>query len=418
MTERAQLHPLRILVHDNSGHPFQAQLSRALAARGHDVVHSHCAAYVSGKGRLTSADPGLRFVPIGGGRKVSKYRFLRRLAQELCFGVELARVISCERPDVVLISNAPMPVLSVAVSWLAVRRTPWVLWHQDVYAAAIGSLAAQRGSGTLRVAARLMELAERWCARRADHIVVIADSFRAVHDRWGTSGKTTVLPNWAPLDEINPRDRRNAWSREHGLDATRTLLYSGTLGLKHDPALLVILAQRVRRHGVDVRLVVINEGPAGDLLRREAAARDVPLTLVPFQPYARLPEVLGAGDVLVVLLEADASAFSVPSKTLSYLSAGRPVLGMMPADNPAAELVRRAGGKVVNPDAASCDAAARWLADLLVDPVRMADLGRRSRVLAEAQFTLAGTVATFERLLTNAYDERHPPARSRTYVTR
>ncbi len=31
---------MRILVHDYSGHPFQAQLSRELARRGHDVVHS------------------------------------------------------------------------------------------------------------------------------------------------------------------------------------------------------------------------------------------------------------------------------------------------------------------------------------------------------------------------------------------
>ncbi len=47
---------MRILVHDYSGHPFQAQLSRELARRGHDVVHSTCTAYVSGK----ATSPGTR----------------------------------------------------------------------------------------------------------------------------------------------------------------------------------------------------------------------------------------------------------------------------------------------------------------------------------------------------------------------
>lgn len=397
---------LRVLVHDNSGHPFQAQLSRALAARGHDVVHSHCEAYLSGKGRLTSSDGDVRFVAIGAGRTVRKYRFLRRLAQELSFGAELARVIARSRPDVVLISNAPVPTLSVAVAWLTVRRTPWVLWHQDVYAAALGSLAGQRGSLGLRVAARLVEASERWCARRASHIVVIAESFRAVHTRWGTARKTTVIPNWAPLDEIVPCNRRNAWSAEHGLDETPTLLYSGTLGLKHNPALLVALAAGVRELGVEVRLVVVNEGPAGEPLRAEAAAHDVPMALLPFQPYDRLSEVLGSGDALVVLLKDDASVFSVPSKTLSYLCAGRPVLGMMPTANPAAELVRLAGGTVVRPDAASIGVAARWVADVLSDPARMRELGSRARSLAEVEFGLDQTVSEFERLLVDAHNQQ------------
>ena len=38
------------------------------------------------------------------------------------------------------------------------------------------------------------------------------------------------------------------------------------------------------------------------------------LRLFPLQPIARFPEVLAAGDVLVAVLEADAGAYSVPSK--------------------------------------------------------------------------------------------------------
>ena len=39
---------MRILVHDHSGHPFQAELSRELARRGHVVTHSFATGYVSG----------------------------------------------------------------------------------------------------------------------------------------------------------------------------------------------------------------------------------------------------------------------------------------------------------------------------------------------------------------------------------
>ena len=132
-----------------------------------------------------------------------------------------------------------------------------------------------------------------------------------------------MIPNWAPLDEIYPLDRKNDWAVEQRLDDHKTLLYSGTLGLKHNPALLVSLARQVIDAGQPVELVVVNEGPAVELLREEAARADVPLKLLPFQPYERLSEVLATGDILVVLLEESAGAFSVPSKTLSYLCAGQ-----------------------------------------------------------------------------------------------
>jgi len=390
---------VRFLVHDYSGHPFQAQLSRALALRGHEVLHSTCTAYVSGKGDLDAHDtPGLRFSTIGSG-PVKKHDFVQRTFQELGYGVQLARQILRERPDVALVSNAPIPTLVIATLAMLVGRIPWVLWHQDVQAVAIRSFAGNKLSRAFGLVASMIEIGERWCARRAAGVVVIAESFVDVHRHWGTAGKTTVIPNWAPLDEITPVPRANAWSREHGLDETRTLLYSGTLGLKHNPALLVALARTTIDAGTPVRLVVVNEGPAVPVIEAEAARLEVPLTLLPFQPYERLSEVLGSGDVLVVLLEQDAGAFSVPSKTLSYLCAGRPVLGLMPAENLAAQLVAEVDGCVLPPDESSLNDAANWVCRILEDPDEADRIGWRSRELAEREFALKSCADQFEEIL-------------------
>ncbi len=316
---------MRILVHDYSGHPFQVELSRELAQRGHNVTHSYCEAYVSGKGHLTAGPrESIRFESIGRGVVIDKMRFGRRLVQELRLGLELARQTRRIRPDVALVGNTPIPTLAIFTVAMLVMRLPWVLWHQDIQAVAIRSFAGGKLSPKFRLVAKGIEVAERWCSHQAAAVVVIADSFVGVHEEWGTADKVTVIPNWAPLDEIFPVERKNNWAIDQGLEDTKTLLYSGTLGLKHNPALLVGLARQVIDQGQDVRLVVVNQGPAEDLLRAEAERLDVPLTLLPFQPYEQLPEVLGSGDVLVVLLEQDAGAFSVPSKTLSYLCAGRP----------------------------------------------------------------------------------------------
>ena len=391
---------MRILVHDYSGHPFQVELSRELSRRGHDVTHSYCDAYTSGKGHLAT-EPGetIRFDPIGVGVVIAKMSFGTRLVQELRFGVELVRQVRRTRPDVVMAANVPVPTLVVLALALRLGGIPWVLWHQDVQAVAIRSFAGTKLSRSFALVATVIGVAEKWCARRAAAVVVIADSFLDLHRRWGTAAKTTVIPNWAPLEEIRPVTRANDWSHEHGLDGVRTLLYSGTLGLKHNPALLVRLAREVIDAGHPVQLVVVNQGPAEPVLREEAARLDVPLLLLPFQPYERLPEVLGSGDVLVVLLEQDAGAFSVPSKTLSYLCAGRPVLGLMPAENLAATLVARVDGCVLPPAEESLPEAAAWVGSVLADDERRAALGKSARALAEQEFEVSGCADRFEDVL-------------------
>ena len=57
---------------------------------------------------------------------------------------------------------------------------------------------------------------------------------------WGVADKSTVVPNWAPSTSSRcvtamrtMRGGRDAGSRGHPV-----VLYSGTLGLKHDPGIL------------------------------------------------------------------------------------------------------------------------------------------------------------------------------------
>ncbi|HEY2311084.1 MAG TPA: hypothetical protein VGH46_08220, partial [Gaiellaceae bacterium] len=76
---------MRVVVHDYFGHAFPAQLARALAARGHDVLHLHCRSFVGGKGRLERADddpPSLEFDAVELGGSFAKYDVLRRVEHE------------------------------------------------------------------------------------------------------------------------------------------------------------------------------------------------------------------------------------------------------------------------------------------------------------------------------------------------
>src|SRR5689334_2623880 len=102
---------MRIALTDYSGHAFTAQLARALAERGHDVVHLHFAEFQTPKGRLarTNSDPShLTFEAVSLGEPFAKHNLLRRRFQEAEVGRRLADRVSEFRPDVTLAGNLPL----------------------------------------------------------------------------------------------------------------------------------------------------------------------------------------------------------------------------------------------------------------------------------------------------------------------
>jgi glycosyltransferase involved in cell wall biosynthesis len=210
--------------------------------------------------------------------------------------------------------------------------------------------------------------------------------------------KVSVVPNWALIEEIPVLPKDNPWSRRHGLHDKFVYLYSGTIGMKHNPAMLLELA---RRHSDDpkVRVVIVSEGIGAEWLRKEAAGENLTnLVILPYQPFRDLPEVLAAGDVLVGILEEEAGTFSVPSKTLSYLCAGRPLLLAMPLDNLAARITRdhKAGLTVAPGDLDGFLAAAGRLRDS--ESLRT-ELAHNARAYAEDTFPIEKTAAIFDRIL-------------------
>jgi glycosyltransferase involved in cell wall biosynthesis len=240
---------------------------------------------------------------------------------------------------------------------------------------------------------------ERRLLRASDEVVVISEDFLPLLRRWGVDeARTTVIENWAPLDELPVLPRANQWACEQGLADRFVFLYSGTLGFKHDPSLLLELARWADAN--ESVVAVLSEGPGAEWLAREGASEPA-LRLFPYQPYERLPEVLASADVLVALLEPDAGAFSVPSKVLTYLCAARPLLVSVARDNLAARVVEGSGGGLVVPPKET-EALVAAAATLRADDGLRTELGRRARAYAEATFDLGRIADRFEQVLERA----------------
>lgn len=396
---------MRLVVHDYSGHPFQVQLSRELARRGHHVLHLHCPGYQSGKGALsaTSADPAtFEVAAVDMGGPFEKYSPLRRVRQERQYARALAREIRRFGPQVIISSNNPLLAQRMLSSWCERQSLPLVFWQQDIYSVALDRAFRRRVPLVGPFFGRWCISVEKKILRQSSAVVCISPDFVEVLRSWGLDQrKVHVIENWAPLRELSAAESTPSWQEQHGFRGKRLITYAGTLGLKHDPGLLLELATALEEDK-DISVVVLSEGRSAEWLRLESRRLGLRnLSVMGFVPYTELPAALASATLLLVILEEDAGLFSVPSKVLTYHCIGRPILASMPKENLAARLIERVGsGVVVEPgERANFIEAARRL---LADSGGREEMGRRGRSYAEMAFDIEAVGTRFEDIIAQA----------------
>lgn len=393
---------MRICIHDYAGHPFQLELSRSLARRGHDVLHLYSASNTTPQGattRLAGDPPSLQIAGIMLSSPMEKNALLKRRSQELQHGQLVLKHLAQFRPDVVMSANTPLDAQKQIVGYCNAHKVKFVFWVQDLLGIGSHRLLAKKLPGLGHVIGIYYTRMERSLLRKSDAIVLIAEDFRSAISQWQIPDrKIHVIENWAPLQEVPMLPKQNPWALEHGLESSLNMVYSGSLGMKHNPDLLLQLALSFRSRE-DVRVLVVSEGAGAEWLKRKAAEHELSnLTILPFQAYEKVPQVLAAADILVAVLESSAGIFSVPSKILSYLCSGRPLLLSVPEDNLAAKKVNDTkAGLVASPhDTQAFISAARRLID--DEPLRH-QFGCNARAYAENQFNIETITSRFEAVL-------------------
>ena len=320
------------------------------------------------------------------------------MRHELVYGRRLVGAAAAYGPDVVISANTPLPAQWQLMTWSHRSSSAFVYWMQDLISVAVTQKVTRRFGRMGFPAAKFVRWLESSSLVGADGVVAVTPAFRGPLAEYRVPDENiAVIPNWAPLDEIVPVERRNPWAMEHGLADDLVFLYAGALGIKHDPALLMELAQTL-----PATVVVVSEGGGADAVKAEAARRQLDnVRVLPVQPYQRLSEVLGSADVLVATLDRQGSAHSVPSKVLSYLCAERPILAIIPRENLAATVVAESGGGVVvqPDDLRGTLAAARQLAG---NETQRREFALRGRAYAKRTFDIRRIGDEFEAVLARA----------------
>jgi colanic acid biosynthesis glycosyl transferase WcaI len=326
---------------------------------------------------------------------------LRRMVHEATFVLmALLRSLTCRRPDVVFVVSPPLGL--AAVAWILSRlwRVPYVFHVADLQPDTALDLGMVRNGPLVRVLYALEQLAYRGAA-------LVSTLSPQMRDRIVAKGlppeKVTLFADWADpelfdLEEAGEAPAASSIRTELGLGDAFLVLHAGNMGVKQGLDVVLDAAARTREDG---RLIYLLVGDGAVRPALEARAHAMGLSNVRFVPLLPRPaflRLLAAADVCLVTQQRTVADIVFPSKVLTLLAAGKPVIASVTAASAVARAIADAGaGDVVEPEnpAALADAV-RVLRD---DAVRRRAMSVAGRAYARAAWERDATLGHLERML-------------------
>lgn len=322
----------------------------------------------------------------------------RGLWQFSCAAAFAMAGLRVPRANVALVYSPPLPLGLSALAWRTLRHTPFVLNVQDLFPQSAVDLGILHQKPLICFFAAL----ERFLYRRADAITVHSSGNRAhVVAHGGRDGATLIVPNSVDVGQFQPGEQGDALRRDLGLGERFVVSFAGVMG--HSQDLDVILeAARILQDRDEIRFLLVGDGVEKERLVRRGEDMGLGnVTWLPMQPRDRYPAVLQASDVGLVTLRAAVKTPVVPSKILSIMAAGRPVVAALDLQGDAPRLVADAGaGFYLAPE--QPQALADAVLELYRDPALGQRLGENGRRYAQEHLSHAAVAARYERLFTEA----------------
>jgi colanic acid biosynthesis glycosyl transferase WcaI len=325
-------------------------------------------------------------------------RPLARILENVTFGATSAlALLLVRRPDVVVLESWPVFATAAVMTVCTARGVKVINYVKDVYPeAAVAAGILHEG----RIATRLLRI-DRWVCHRADCNVVISDGTAALltRSRDLPPARVRIISDWLDLGSIAPTGGGPAWRQENGLaDDELVFMFAGTMGYASRVDLLVDVAEKLRAQE-KIRLVCVGQGPLKPWMEDEIRRRRLKnLTLLPFQPRERVSDMQSAADVMLLTTSAQIGSTSVPSKLITYLAVGKPVICAVPDGTDVATLVREKQLGVVIPPEDST-ALADAITDMsAIEHAARASAGHRARAAALEHYSLESALARFDAL--------------------
>jgi len=309
--------------------------------------------------------------------------------------------------DVSIVYSPPLP-LGICAWYLKKKKGfPFILNVQDLFPQSAIDLGILKN----RFLIRFFESMERWIYRKADLITVHSPGNKNhVVTKGALPEKVEVMPNWVDTNFITPGEKMNKFRKEYNLGNKFIVSFAGVIGYSQDVDIILEAAELLKEKK-NILFLIVGDGVEKKRLQKKA--KDMNLSNViflPMQPRYKYSSVLHASDVCLATLHKEVKTPVVPSKILSIMAAGRPVIACMNLDGDAPKLIKEAGcGYILPPE------DAKTLSDCILklyeDERLRKEMGKKGREYGERELSLTVAAQRYidliSRLKKRSYETAH-----------
>lgn len=244
--------------------------------------------------------------------------FMRKARRE---ATRLARV---EKPDVVMTFHNPPFAGLIGRRISREFDVPFVYTPLDI----LPEIVQVAGWPLPEVAFRLWDRVNMEIHDAADVVVVLDESMKRVLVRKGVNpDKLHVMGLWG-LPDLSDEPGSDALRSELGIgEGELFLLYAGNMGYMH--SLDGIFDAAAELQDEPIHFVCIGDGPGRSAAEERVAAEDLHrVRILGYQPDDRFRSLVASADAAFVTIRPGSEEFGMPSRALTFLSAGTPILAL------------------------------------------------------------------------------------------
>lgn len=322
----------------------------------------------------------------------------KRILHEASFlSSSFVRALATKQPDLIFVVSPPLGLALTAVTLSRLWRVPFVFDVEDLQPDAAVELGMMNGQSFIRVLYGIEHLAYE----KAALISTITEGMRQrIVEKGIDPAKVVLFPPRADSSLSMVRDRIDGtvFREKYGLQGKLIISHSGNMGVKQGLGVILEAAEKSRERG-NIQYLFVGDGAMRSSLETQARVRELKnVRFLPLLENDLFQQMLAATDIALVTQQRVVSDIVFPSKTVTLLSAGCPVIASVNSGSEVASAVRRSGaGLVVEPE--NPDALLNAILELSKDSESLNQMSLRARQFATESWDERRTLPLMEQQL-------------------
>jgi glycosyltransferase involved in cell wall biosynthesis len=296
--------------------------------------------------------------------------------------------------DIALVYSPPLPLAFATLILARLRGKSSIMNVQDIFPKSAIDLGVLKSTVLIKCF-RAMEIG---LYKLFDLIIVHSEGNRKYIINSGAKpSNVKVIQNWVDTESISPGEKQNIYRSSLNLMNHFIVSFAGVMGYSQDLTTVIKCALLLKDHK-DICFLLVGDGVEKTRLEnmaRKGLAKNI--HFLPMQQKHDYPKVLAASDLCLVTLSKEVKTPVVPSKILSIMSAGRPILASLPLDGDGPKLIREANsGICISPGEPT--KMARAILEIYHDTKLRSEMSLNGRKFALNHFSLHCCTLRLERL--------------------